>query len=173
MVTAAYLGIGSNIDAEANLRLAVRELRRRFGEVALSPVYRSRPVGFEGTDFLNAVVGLDTELPPQQIVQVLEEIHALAGRQRDERRLVSRTLDIDLLLYDGLVLEKPQLPRHDVLAYNFVLRPLAEIVPDFVHPVTGRKLGDHWRDFDAEGAGHSAAVRYPLTPVQVEGLHAP
>jgi 2-amino-4-hydroxy-6-hydroxymethyldihydropteridine diphosphokinase len=165
-VTRAYLGIGSNIDAEANLRLAVRELRRRFGDLELSSIYRSRPVGFEGSDFLNAVVGLDTCLSPQQIVGVLEEIHALAGRGRGERKLVSRTLDIDLLLYDRLVLEKPRLPRDDVLIYNFVLRPLAELVPDFVHPLTGRRLADHWRSFDAE----SGAVRYPLTGVQVEGL---
>jgi len=172
IVARVFLGIGSNIAPEANLRLAVRELRSRFGVLEVSSVYRSRPVGFEGGDFLNAVVGLDTELTPKDILRQLEEVHALAGRRRDDRKLISRTLDIDLLLYGQLVIDEPglRLPRDDVLRYNFVLRPLAELAPDTVHPVTGRSLAEHWRRFEADLPSDDAAARYPLTEVGIEDL---
>lgn len=149
-MTEVYLGIGSNIEPEANLRFAIRELRRRFGELDLSPVYESSPLGFEGGDFFNMVVRLQTDLAPVDIVRQLEEIHGIAGRRRDASKLVSRVLDIDLLLYDGLVVDEDglRIPRSDVLDYSFVLRPLAELAPEFVHPVTGRRIADHWQEFD-------------------------
>jgi 2-amino-4-hydroxy-6-hydroxymethyldihydropteridine diphosphokinase len=165
-----YLGLGSNIDAERNLRLAVRELQRRFGELAVSRVYQSPPLGFEGDDFLNAVAGLDTDLPPEEILRQLEEIHVIAGRHRDAQRLVSRTLDIDLLLYGQLVVDTPglRLPRSDVLEYSFVLRPLAELAPETIHPVTRRSIAEHWRDFEACDAGRLPADRHPLAEVAID-----
>lgn len=156
-MAAVFLGLGSNIEPERNLRLAARELRRHFGDVGLSAVYRSAAVGFDGDDFLNLVARVETELPPEEIAGLLERIHTLAGRQRGSADLASRTLDIDLLLYDDLVIDTPglQLPRRDVLEYGFVLGPLAELAPDRRHPLTGRRFADHWREFD-----HS---RHPLT----------
>src|SRR5690606_39248945 len=74
-----YLGIGSNVRPDENLRLAIRELQRLFGQIRLSPVYRSPPLGFEGDDFLNAVVSLDTDLPPADVLRVIEAIHMRAG----------------------------------------------------------------------------------------------
>lgn len=156
-----YLGIGSNIDAAPNLRLGIRELQCRFGKVEVSRVYRNAPFGFEGEDFLNAVVHLRTDLKPEAILQVLNDIHEIAGRRRDQNQISSRTLDIDLLLYDRLVVDSPglHLPRSDVLLYSFVLRPLAELAPDYVHPLTGRRLAEHWREFDA--------ARHPLRKVEL------
>lgn len=164
-----YLGIGSNLRPDENLRLAVSELQRQFGRISLSPVYRSPPLGFEGDDFLNAVVGLDTDLPPGEVLHVIEGIHVRAGRQRDARKLVSRTLDIDLLLYDDLVLDRPglKLPRGDVLRYSFVLRPLAELSPAGVHPVTGRTFSDHWRRMQ-EGKGGESAGDHPLAEANID-----
>ena len=81
-MASVYLGLGSNIDAEQNLKLGIEELRRCFGELDLSPVYRSPAAGFDGDDFLNMVAGLDTEDTPQQINAEIERIHALAGRER-------------------------------------------------------------------------------------------
>jgi 2-amino-4-hydroxy-6-hydroxymethyldihydropteridine diphosphokinase len=164
-----YLGIGSNVEPERNLRLAVRELRQRFGKLDLSPVYRNPPLGFEGDDFLNAVIGLDTGLAPDELLRRMEDIHAAAGRRRDARKLVSRTLDIDLLLYDRLVVDEPglRLPRSDVLRYNFVLRPLAELAPEVIHPVTGERLAEHWRRFQADAEGEGAC-RHPLTEVAID-----
>ena len=157
----AYLGLGSNLDAGQNLQLASREFRRRFSLQKISTVYRSEALGFDGAEFLNAVACIETELTPQELHEEIELIHDLAGRQRRQGAISSRTLDIDLLLYDQLVLNEPPLllPRKDVLQYSFVLRPLAEIAPDLRHPVTGKLIGDHWRDFDA--------ASHPLTRVDL------
>lgn len=160
-MAAVYLGLGSNIDAEQNLALGIAELRRRFGELQLSATYRSKAVGFEGEDFLNLVVGLQCDASPEEIESSIEDIHKLAGRQRGEEKYSSRPLDIDLLLYDDLVREspRPRLPRADILEYSFVLRPLAEIAPTVLHPLTGLSLRQHWEDFDQS--------RHPLAAVDV------
>ena len=146
-----YLSLGSNIDAETNLRLAVDELRRRYGAVQVSAVYRSTAVGFEGDDFLNLVAAFESDISPQAICADIEAIHNLAGRERGSGKWESRPLDINLLLYNDVIMdERPvRIPRSDILEYSFVLRPLAELAPDLVHPVTGRTMLDHWQAFDA------------------------
>lgn len=157
-----FLGLGSNIDPEKNLRLAIAELERRFGSVELSPVYRAPAIGFESEDFLNAVAVVNTGLDPHAVLAVIEAIHDLAGRERDPSgKSVARSLDIDLLLYDDLVSpDRPlRVPRDDVLDYAFVLRPLAELAPDEPHPVTGRSFAEHWASFDAS--------EQPLEPVDL------
>ena len=157
-----YVGLGNNIDPEPNLALGVRELRARYGEVRLSPVYRSQAVGFEGEDFLNLVAGFESETSPLDICEEIELIHNLVGRDRTGGKWEARPLDIDLLLYNDLVADEPpvRLPREDVLEYSFVLRPLAELAPDLVHPVTGRTMLEHWQEFDASS--------HPLEGVDVD-----
>lgn len=156
-----YLGLGSNIRPAENLRLGIQELASRYGDLDLSPVYLSAAVGFEGDDFLNLVVGLDSEQPPTEMHRQIETIHKLAGRQRGGERYTSRPLDIDLLLYDDRVIELPgfRLPRDDVLKYSFVLRPLFDLEPDLRHPETGRTMREHWQAF--------GAARQPLKRVDV------
>jgi len=160
-VAVVYLGLGSNIDAEENLRLGVHELERRYGQLRISNIYQNAAVGFEGADFLNLVIGLESGASPAEIHEQIEVIHKMTGRQRGAERYSSRPLDIDLLLYGDMIVDVPplHLPRPDVLKYSFVLRPLAELAPDLVHPETGRTVADHWREFDV--AGH------PLTPAHV------
>ena len=147
-----FMGLGSNETAEKNLRLAISELRSQYGDLTLSAVYQSTAVGFDGADFLNLVVGLQTADSPLDICNEIELIHNLAGRIRGSDKWESRPLDIDLLLYNDLVQdERPvRVPREDILQFSFVLRPLAEIAPDQVHPVSGRTFLEHWRAFDAE-----------------------
>jgi len=151
-MAAVFLGLGSNVSPEENLRLAVRELRTRYGDLTLSAVYQSSAVGFAGADFLNLVVRLQTRHSPLDICNEIELIHNLAGRIRGSDKWESRPLDIDLLLYNDLVQdERPvRVPRVDILQFSFVLRPLAELVPDRVHPVTGKTYHEHWKEFDAE-----------------------
>ncbi len=156
-----YLGIGSNIDPEKNLRLGIRELRRNFGEMELSAVYASAAVGFEGADFLNMVVGLHSDDSPRAIQNQVGSIHDLVGRVRETGRFSSRPLDIDLLLYGDRVTDEPglKLPRRDVLEFSFVLRPLAELAPGLIHPQTGKTMTEHWQAFDAR--------RHPLRLIDV------
>ena len=149
------------MDAEANLQMAVRELRDRFGELLLSRAYRSAALGFDGDDFLNLVAAFDTEQVPLELLGQFEDLHALAGRLRSSDPYTSRPLDIDLLAYGDLVDPRPPLrvPRSDVLEHSFVLGPLAEIAPDFVHPATGVTIAEHWRQFDK--------ASHPLAPVDL------
>ena len=160
-MTTVYLGLGSNIDAEKNLQLALGELRRLYGELTVSPVYKSAPVGFQGPDFLNLVVALETDAAPMEVLDQIERIHGLAGRSRGPDKFSSRPLDIDLLLHGDMIEPAPplRLPRRDILEYGFVLRPLADIAPNLLHPVSGRRIADHWRSFDGES--------HALTPVDV------
>ena len=147
-----YLGLGSNIEPEKNLGRAVRDLRRLYGEVDVSAVYRSKAVGFEGDDFLNLVVRLRSEESPLEICEQIEHLHNLSGRVRSGQKWVSRPLDIDLLLYNDRVIDEPpvRVPRSDILEYGFVLRPMSELAPDLLHPVTGKTMLEHWRQFDPE-----------------------
>jgi 2-amino-4-hydroxy-6-hydroxymethyldihydropteridine diphosphokinase len=142
-VVRVYVGIGSNLQPEKNLRIAINELGSRYQRLDLSPVYRNPAIGFAGDDFLNMVATFDCEQTPDQLLKSFEQIHELASRVRGSARLVSRTLDIDLLLYGDRIQDKPPLPREDVLDYLFVLKPLAELAPGLRHPLTGLTMAEH------------------------------
>ena len=148
-----YLGLGSNLQPEENLRLGIRELSRRFSLKAVSPVYQNQAFGFEGEDFLNAVACVETDTEAEVIGSALNEIHEIAGRERGSPDFASRTLDIDLLLYGDEIIPALRVPRADILEYSFVLCPLADLAPDLEHPVTGRAIGRHWVEFD--GSSHT------------------
>jgi len=145
-----YISIGSNIDAEHNIRGAVAALRKAYGEMTVSSVYESASVGFEGDNFLNLVVGLQTEQPVQAVLDTLHEIENQFGRKRTGPRFSSRTLDLDLLLYDDLDLQDQgiDLPREEITHNAFVLQPLAEIAPDLNHPQQQRSMAELWQQFD-------------------------
>ncbi|MBN8262456.1 MAG: 2-amino-4-hydroxy-6-hydroxymethyldihydropteridine diphosphokinase, partial [Xanthomonadales bacterium] len=135
-------------------------LRARFGALQVSRAYRFPAVGFAGGDFLNAAAAIDSDLDPFALNDWLHALEDAHGRDRSGPRYGDRTLDIDIVFYDDLVLEGPghlRLPR-DELRHAFVLKPLAEIAPDFVDPGSGRPLQvlwdahpDHDIDFAAVG----------------------
>lgn len=147
-----YLSLGSNLDPRRHLPAAIRELRERFGELIVSPAYRSTAVGFDGAEFVNLAVGLDTILSPEALNDWLHALENRHGRRRDVPRYSDRTLDIDIVFYDDQVLNGPghlQIPR-DELQHAFVLRPIADIAPDFRHPVSGHSMADLWAAFPVQ-----------------------
>ncbi len=142
-----YLSIGSNINREQNLCSAVAELRRQFGSLMISPVYESQPVGFEGDDFYNLVVGFDTDRSVDAVNVVLRDIEDAHGRTRSGEKFGSRTLDLDVLLYGEMIDHTPprDIPRREIRQYAFVLRPLSDIAGSSRHPETGETFADLWR----------------------------
>ena len=145
-----YVSIGSNVERETNIRSGVTALRQRYGRMLLSSVYDSEAVGFTGDNFYNLVAGFNTEESVERVILNLRSIEDDHHRQRQADRFSPRTLDIDLLLYDDQVLDKPglKLPRDEILTSGFVLGPLAEIAGDSLHPVKKRTYRTLWQEFD-------------------------
>jgi 2-amino-4-hydroxy-6-hydroxymethyldihydropteridine diphosphokinase len=146
MSALAAIALGSNLesrfgDREANLREAVRRIES-LGEVrAVSSFYDTEPVGYlEQPRFLNAALLLETEMEPRALMRKLLSIERAMGREREGAMPKGpRVIDLDLLLYGDWVLwaEDLILPHPRMEERRFVLEPLAEIAPDWVHPVLG------------------------------------
>lgn len=145
-----YISIGSNIDADKNIRLAIHALQNHYGKLILSSVYESEAVGFDGDNFLNLVVALNTEEDVYTVAATLRKIEDENGRDRSGPRFSPRTVDLDLLLYDDLVLQEKGLdiPRDEITKNAFVLLPLDEIASQLIHPLSGKTMCDHWLSFD-------------------------
>lgn len=125
------------------MRAAFAALRERFGEIVQSPVYATPAVGFDGPDFLNAAVRIQTDLDPVALDAWLHALEDAQARRRDGPRFSSRTLDVDLLLYDDVILRGPghlQLPRPELTTQAFVLTPMVDIAPQVIHPELGVSL---------------------------------
>lgn len=141
----AYIGLGSNLeDPQRQLERALDALRRlrRSELVRSSPFYRSVPMGpADQPDYLNAVAALRTQLAPLELLDQLQSIEAAQGRRRGPQRWGPRTLDLDLLLYGGEVIDSPRLvvPHPGLTERNFVLVPLFDIAPGLLLP-DGRPL---------------------------------
>jgi len=145
-----YISLGSNIERDCNTRAGIKALRERFGELELSSVYESEAVGFEGDAFYNMVIACEVSEDVHAANRALAEIEDTHGRDRSGPRFSSRTLDLDLLLYDDLELDEKglKLPREEILKNAFVLWPLAEIAPGLVHPIAGKTYAELWASFD-------------------------
>jgi 2-amino-4-hydroxy-6-hydroxymethyldihydropteridine diphosphokinase len=145
-----YLGVGSNIERERYVTAGLDALQQMFGELALSSVYESAAVGFEGQPFLNLVARVTTDLGVGELYRRLRHIEVEHGRPENATRFSPRQLDIDILTYDALtgLVEGVELPRGEILENAFVLCPLAELAPDEVHPVAAMSYLDLWEAYD-------------------------
>lgn len=149
----AYLSLGSNIAPDANLGSAISALHARFGAVRVSALYRTIAVGFDGPDFINAAAVLHSDLDVHALDAWLHALEDAHGRDRSGPRNGDRTLDIDIVLFDDLVLDGPGhlvLPRPE-LRHAFVLRPLAELAPEAIEPRSGRTLSALWAASEEAG----------------------
>ncbi len=145
-----FISIGSNINKDNHIPVSLRELERHFGKLSISSIYESEPVGFTGDTFYNLVVGFNSELSVKEVAKQLRQIELDNGRTRNSQKFSARTLDLDLILYDDLIINdgRLQIPRDEIERYAFVLEPLAEIAPDFKHPVSQLSYADLWEKFD-------------------------
>ena len=137
----AYLALGTNIgNKRRNMITAAALLAERVGDVlALSGFYETEPWGFQSENtFLNAALQLDTSLSPLEFLKATQEIEIEMGRtQKSNGAYHDRIIDIDILLYEDLVLQTPELTLPHPLMHErlFVMEPLAEIAPNVIHPV--------------------------------------
>ncbi|MDD5392208.1 MAG: 2-amino-4-hydroxy-6-hydroxymethyldihydropteridine diphosphokinase [Thiothrix sp.] len=140
-MASVYVSIGSNIERESNIRSCMQCLQADFTNVTFSSIYETPAIGFNGNPFFNLVAGFTTEFDPSALRDYLRKLEDAHGRVRNQDKYSARTLDVDLLLYDGLNLQPEiNLPHSDILAYPFVLFPLTEIAPNVLHPTLGRSL---------------------------------
>lgn len=156
-----YVAAGSNVNPLDNLRRALDELEQRFGALRISGAYRNRPVGFEGADFVNLVLGFASDRSLESIVTELHTVEALCGRPRQAPKWGPRAMDLDVLLYGDAVGELAGcvLPRPDLVRRAYMLGPLAEIAPALRHPVLGRTMAELWREFPRN--------HHPLTRIEL------
>lgn len=145
-----YISIGSNIERYRHVTAALNALQEWFGELEISPVYESESVGFEGSDFLNLVVGIETDLSVGDVSRRFKELEAKNGRKAGAPKFSPRTLDLDILTFGNLTgtVDGVELPRPEILKNAFVLRPLADIAPDQQHPVCGKPYRQLWQEYD-------------------------
>ena len=151
-MTRVYVSIGSNQQPHQHIRQALDLLEQQFDSVDISPVYESAAVGFDGDNFLNLVVGINTQETLGELNQTLKAIEDANGRSREGEKFSSRTLDIDILTYSNLDLTEQgiNIPRHEILTYAFVLKPLADVAPDELHPHLEMTYSRLWEGFDQE-----------------------
>jgi 2-amino-4-hydroxy-6-hydroxymethyldihydropteridine diphosphokinase len=145
-----YISIGSNIDKDKNIPASLRALEQAFGNLTVSSIYESDPVGFTGDAFYNLIVGFDSDLEVKTVAKQLRQIELDNGRTRDSKKFSARTLDLDLILYGDLVINdgRLQIPRDEIERYAFVLEPLAEIAPTLKHPISHISYAELWEKFD-------------------------
>lgn len=145
-----YLSLGSNIEPDKYIRAALQALAAAFPGIKTSPVYESEAVGFEGDNFYNLVVQVDTGSTVAELSRFLRQLEDAHGRVRGGERFSARTLDIDILTYDDKVgvIDGIELPRREILKNAFVLLPLADIAPAARHPVANKTYRELWQAFD-------------------------
>ena len=164
-MTRVYAGLGSNVNKEKNIPAGLNTLASHFSPLVISMVYESEPLGFDGDNFYNLVIGFDTDLSALEVINIFKSIETSSGRlpssQNVSSQTISHTLDIDLLLFGDLIQHDEQIdvPRSDIKQYSFVICPLAEIAGDFKHPETGLSFADMWQSFDKD--------RHQINPVNL------
>lgn len=162
-MTTALLSLGSNVQPRRHLHAAVAALAARFGDIVVSSAYRTAAVGFDGPAFLNNGVAIETDLPLDALEAWLHALEDAHGRDRSGPRFSDRTLDVDVVFHGDLIIEGPghlRIPRPE-LKHAFVIKPLADIAPEFVDPVSGLTLAALWRAHRQHGEAFEVVALDP------------
>ncbi len=144
------LSLGSNINREKNIGFAVEQIHNLYGDIEISPVYETASMGFEGATFFNMVLGFKSAAAVLDIRDNLRDIEAAVGRIRGKKSFDNRFLDIDIILFGDKNLHSDGLniPRDEIEKYAYVLKPLSDLYPTLVHPVSGINFQQMWLDFN-------------------------
>lgn len=150
-----YISLGSNVEREYHVQHGLKALAETFNlpfdQLILSSLFESEAVGFSGNAFYNMVVGIKTQCSVEKVAVKLRNIEIKYGRCVDAKKFSPRTLDLDLLLYDDLIIDSPaQLPRDEIDKNAFVLWPLSEIAPTLIHPIIKQEYQTLWQNYNKE-----------------------
>jgi len=146
-----FICLGGNLgEKEEIFRKTRTMINENIGkEMKLSSIYLTEPWGFDSEhEFWNQVMIVTTGLPPLSVLKKIRAIENIFGRERVLGKYVSRKMDIDILFYDSLILNHQNLiiPHPHIFERRFVLEPLAETAPDYIHPQTGKSISEMLRD---------------------------
>ena len=162
MMNRVTVSIGSNIEREQHVLTCLDALHAAFGELAVSRVFESEPVGFEdGRNFYNLVAAFDSDASVGELQAWCKRLEFANGRVKNSAKFSPRTLDIDLLTVGALTGEHDgvELPRDEITEHAFVLKPLAELLPEATHPLNGQRYDRLW-----QSQGKTTASRDLLAP---------
>ena len=145
-----HLNVGSNQNRRSNIRLAIQSLKQNFSDIAFSSLFESPSERIKGNDFYNVGANIDTLKTSNEVVDILRDIENSLGRDRSLPKFSSRMIDLDLVLYGGIIDDSLNVPRKDILKYAFVLAPLAELNPEAIHPLEGTSYQNLWKTFQSK-----------------------
>lgn len=163
--TSAYLSLGSNIEPEKNLAFAVNDIQKTFPNSIVSSVYQTTAEGFEGDDFLNLAIALQSQQNLKELLIYTNGLEQQAGRSRVKRgNFDARTLDVDIVVFGDLIgnVEGRVWPAEDLTEYGHVLKPLAEIAPKDKEPIKGRTFQQLWDQFERKTEFEISSKVYDL-----------
>lgn len=145
-----FLGVGSNTQRQRHLRIAICDLQHILRDIRCSPVYESAAIGLEAPAFHNLVVRGSTCLQLPKLSRALKKLELKHGRNRESPAVV--TLDVDILIYgerEGCV-DGRVLPSEELLTRAYVLKPMSQLAPEKLHPLTGLSYASLWAEFELE-----------------------
>ena len=144
-----YISLGTSVERDKYLACGLTSLTQEFGKLTLSSLFESEAVGFKGPHFYNMVIAVTTKKTISEVAILLKNIELKHGREENAKKCSPRTLDLDLLLFDDLILSEPvQIPRHEITENAFVLWPLSEVAGDLIHPVLKQSYNEIWQSYD-------------------------